>query len=178
MMLRRLLHLVWMPVLLASPVVMAADAMTQTCLDGVSLLNPASSYTDNGNGTVTSTVTGLTWRQCPLGQTLSSSACSGDASYGNWETALSDAQALSFAGYSDWRLPNINELRSLVERACTTPAINASLFPLTYSATAFWSSTSSFSDAGQVRVLDFTTGAESLVGKSEYKVVYVVRGGN
>lgn len=156
----------------------AADTMTQSCLDGVTLINPTSSFTDNGNGSVTSKVTGLTWRQCPLGQTWSGSACTGDASYGNWESALEDAEALSFAGYSDWRLPNINELRSLVERACATPSINASLFPLTYSATGFWSSTSSFSDAGQARALDFTTGAESLVGKSEYKVVYVVRGGN
>jgi len=32
----------------------------------------------------------------------------------NWSTALTTANNGSWCGYSDWRMPNINELRSLV----------------------------------------------------------------
>ena len=33
----------------------------------------------------------------------------------NWEDALSYAENLELAGYSDWRLPNAKELQSIVE---------------------------------------------------------------
>ena len=33
----------------------------------------------------------------------------------NWELALAHCETLSFAGYSDWRLPSRNELQSLID---------------------------------------------------------------
>lgn len=159
-----------------------ADPMTASCLDGVSLVNPTTAFTNNDDGTVTHIATGLTWRQCPLGQTLSGSSCTGEATWASWESALVAAESLSFAGESDWRLPNINELRSLVERACKGPSTNAALFPLTYDAYRFWSSTSSFSDSGQAWLINMATGEESLADKDDehsgYWNIYVVRGGN
>ncbi|QFY89514.1 DUF1566 domain-containing protein [Magnetovirga frankeli] len=63
-------------------------------------LQPA--YWDNGDGTVTDLNTGLTWQQIPLSQITYTEAKNG-------------AQGLSLAGYSDWRLPSIKELYSLMD---------------------------------------------------------------
>jgi hypothetical protein len=56
---------------------------------------------DNGDGTVTDTATGLMWQQAEAGTMA-------------WSEALDYCETLSLAGYSDWRLPNINELFSIV----------------------------------------------------------------
>lgn len=42
----------------------------------------------------------------------------------NWEGALSYCNELSVGGYTDWRLPNKNELLSLVDYSETSPSIN------------------------------------------------------
>lgn len=81
------------------------------------------SFVDNGNGTITDNATGLMWMQ------------DDNASGISWEEALSYAEGKEFAGYSDWRLPDVKELQSIVDytRSPTTSnsaAIN-SLFHCT-----------------------------------------------
>jgi len=61
------------------------------------------SFADNGDGTVTDKATGLMWMQNDNGSPVL------------WENALSYAEAYSFAGYSDWRLPDAKELQSLLD---------------------------------------------------------------
>ncbi len=85
-------------------------------------------YTDNNDGTVTDTSTGLMWQQS------SSSAVM------TWEKALDYCEGLNFAGYTDWRLPTIKELRSMVDYSRYSPAINTTFFPNTVSS-FYWSST-------------------------------------
>ena len=60
-------------------------------------------FTDNGNGTITDEATGLMWMQDDSGEGL------------NWEDALSYAEGKEYAGYSDWRLPDVKELQSIVD---------------------------------------------------------------
>lgn len=60
-------------------------------------------YVDNGDGTITDNATGLMWMQNDNGEGLT------------WENALSYAEAFEFAGYSDWRLPSVKELQSIVD---------------------------------------------------------------
>ena len=65
------------------------------------IINPPS-YTDNHNGTVTDNVTGLTWQQ-EMGSKLS------------FEEALKKVNSVKLGGFSDWRIPTIKELYSLIE---------------------------------------------------------------
>ncbi|MBP8284334.1 MAG: DUF1566 domain-containing protein, partial [Chromatiaceae bacterium] len=110
----------WVPQLgLCLALVAAGAAAAQTCKYGsIPATAPASRFTDNGDGTVTDRATGLQWQRCSEGQTWSSGTCTGTATGHTWQVALQLAEAASYAGQSDWRLPNINELASIVEQAC------------------------------------------------------------
>lgn len=61
------------------------------------------SYQDNGDGTVTDLNTGLMWQKGFVDEKLS------------YEDALSEAENFELAGYTDWRLPTIKELYSLID---------------------------------------------------------------
>lgn len=137
------------PFLLAALLVSWLPVTAQTCNPNMPLTKPDSRYNDNGDGTVTDNVTGLMWKQCTEGQSSSTTACdTGNAATFNWLEAHERAQsvnALGFAGYNDWRLPNIKELNSLVEFACFEPAINLTYFPTptwqSSMGSPYWSST-------------------------------------
>lgn len=62
----------------------------------------AMQFMDNGDGTVSDLNTGLMWQQ-----TLGSKV--------PWTNAVQDAAAFNLAGYTDWRLPDIKELYSLID---------------------------------------------------------------
>ena len=132
--------------------------------------NPDSFYTINGDGTVTDTRNGLMWRRCAEGQ--SGSTCSGSATSLSWSAALKLATTSAFADYSDWRLPNIKELASLVEECHYGSAINEHIFPATPSS-YFWSgSPDADRNSNFVWFVSFDNG---VVHKHPSKYVYSVR---
>ncbi|HEY0178111.1 MAG TPA: DUF1566 domain-containing protein, partial [Dokdonella sp.] len=97
---------------------------------------------DDGDGTVTDPRTGLMWDRCSLGQD-DATTCAGDVEAPNWQDALQEVaqrNAQNWRGHSDWRLPNVKELMSLVEPARTAPTIDAAAFPNTPGG-AYWTST-------------------------------------
>jgi len=69
-------------------------------------------FEDNGDGTITDEATGLMWMTADSGFFKA-----GDVSNGtlNWEDAMAWSERLTFAGHSDWRLPNAKELQSIVD---------------------------------------------------------------
>ncbi|VAW56845.1 protein of unknown function DUF1566 [hydrothermal vent metagenome] len=101
------------------------------------------------------TRTGLMWQKCSLGlmgATVSSICDVGVIQMHTWLTALKAANADTGYGYSDWRLPNVNELASLIDTACFSPAINETLFPAT-SNNDYWTSTPFNTDVNYVYFL-------------------------
>ncbi len=72
----------------------------------------AERYLDNGDGTVTDITTKLQWMRCAMGQTWTGSTCQGTTN----RYKIEEARQLrsNFAGYSDWRLPSVKQLLSLV----------------------------------------------------------------
>jgi len=142
------------------------------------------SYTaDNVNFTVTDNRTGLMWKQCVEGQTASSGSCSAGPVAGTytWAAATATCDGLEFAGYSDWRLPNIKELASIVKFQNTAPAIDTTYFPeTTYSPAIngnyYWSSTTRVSYTPNKWVVSFTYGTVVDIGATFSRYVRCVRG--
>ncbi|NMP14807.1 DUF1566 domain-containing protein [Thalassotalea sp. Y01] len=87
--------------------------------------------------------TGLTWARCDLGQAWSEEQgrCLGEQEEVSWLQAHKSAESYSASGQSDWRVPNIKELYSLVEERCAGPAMNTQVFPSTFYADIYFSST-------------------------------------
>ncbi|NQU84589.1 MAG: DUF1566 domain-containing protein [Mariniphaga sp.] len=59
-------------------------------------------FTDNDNETISDEATGLMWTQDDSNKGMT------------WKDGLEYAEGLEFAGYSDWRLPDIKELQRIV----------------------------------------------------------------
>ena len=93
-----------------------------------------SRYTLHNDGTVTDKATKLMWKVCSEGQNWSdtngSVSCSSTTTTTySWKGALEHVNSYTFAGHSDWRVPNIKELNSLVALDRYKPSINLSIFP-------------------------------------------------
>ena len=107
-----------------------------TCLDlrntSIPESTPTANYSINPDGTLSAPATALMWKRCLEGQTLSGGVCEGEPSTYNWADALVAAEAATFAGYDDWRLPNPKELLTIFEDRCSEPALNFELFPISH----------------------------------------------
>ena len=69
-------------------------------------------FKDNGDGTVADAATGLMWMKVDSGALKAGTKKDGKL---NWQEALGWAEGLEYAGHSDWRLPNVKELQSIVD---------------------------------------------------------------
>ena len=156
----------------------AGPGWAVTCQNNISASNPDAAYTDHHNGTVTDTRTGLMWKVCAEGQTWNGSGCDGTAIGMTWQAALAHAQDAQFpnGGHTDWRLPNLKELRSLVEECRTSPAINDSIFPQAPSS-SFWSGSPYAGNSNFAWSVNFNNGNASYSNRYNNDSVRLVRGG-
>lgn len=155
----------------------ATGALGQDCApDALSNGGPTRGFTDNGDGTLTHTATGLVWKRCSEGQTWDGTICAGKASTHNWQEAEALADRASDAGTDDWRLPSLQELSALVEKACSNPAIDPGLFPDT-PAGIFWSSTPDGENPDYAWYVHFRDGHGMKAHKDRGAYVRLVRGG-
>lgn len=148
---------------------MPAFATCNNALNG----QTASRYNAN-NGVVSDSKTALMWQQCSLGQTYASGSCSGTVSKLTWTVATTQASAASDFGFSDWRLPDRKELESLVDLACSSPAILVELFPAT-APLRYWTSSPYLSADSFVWSVSFYDGQIFAQAASETAAVRLVR---
>jgi hypothetical protein len=99
-----------------------AEAVKPVPIPTSALVKPASVAVDNWqtidryqvkDGLVKDTVTGLMWMRCSLGQIWNGSTCQGEVKKYKWDEAMKQNNS-SYAGFNDWRVPTIQELKSLV----------------------------------------------------------------
>ena len=140
-------------------------------------------FTDNGDGTITDTSTGLVWDKCSRGQvwdnTTPPGTCTGAASTHSWAAALAEAtvaNGASHRGQADWRLPNRTELESLVKIDASAPAIDGTVFPAT-AAAWYWTSTTYAPDPASAWDVDFVNGYANANRKPYSNHVRLVRSG-
>jgi hypothetical protein len=133
-------------------------------------------FTDNGDGTVTDNLTGLIW--------LKNANCFSPLS---WQDALNSAHSLTIGacGLTDspplgyhWRLPNVNELHSLIDFGHMNPALSLG-YPFTgvkfCDSCFYWTSTSySLAEAWIVTLYD---GLVYYANKGISLYLWPVRGG-
>lgn len=109
----------------------AGVAHAGSCIDESEMpsTTPDNRFDDLGNGTIRDKMTGLMWKKCVQGMDFDTDCTTGTLVEIKWQEALQDAESENFAGKTDWRLPNKNELFSIVENRCAEPSINWNIFP-------------------------------------------------
>ncbi|MBK7001990.1 MAG: DUF1566 domain-containing protein [Rhodoferax sp.] len=131
----------------------------------------------NADGTVTDPKTGLIWMRCAMGANWNGSTCSGTGNTYTFDQANALTGTVTFAGQSDWRMPNIRELQTIVDRSVYSPTINSAAFPNTPSS-YFWSGSPYSSLATYAWGINFDYGfANGYSPRSDLYVVRLVRGG-
>lgn len=114
----------------------------------------ASQWTDNGDGTATDATTGLQWEVTPSTDTFSRTE------------ARAHCDGVVLGGFSDWRMPTVAELLTLVDYAKTGPAASA---PFANAASAgYWADVTANINAGTTSnyEVEFTHGASRLNKKT------------
>ncbi|MCP4105054.1 MAG: DUF1566 domain-containing protein [Desulfobacteraceae bacterium] len=102
-------------------------------------------FRDNGDGTVTDSVTGLMWEK------------SGSDNYMNYDNArayIDDLNRRKFAGHNDWRLPTLEELASLLENK----RIDDCYIDPVFDCEVFWCWSADKTASGGAWYVDFSSG--------------------
>jgi hypothetical protein len=137
---------------------------------GVVWPNPR--FADLSDGTVKDNLTGLEWVKAPH-------ALSGNTGTWVWSSAIDFCNNLLYAGHSDWRLPSIKELESLVNCGTYNPALPAGHPFAGVRSNLYWSGTSFAYNTGNAWVVYMYDGYVNFNAKSypNYYSVWPVRGG-
>lgn len=145
-------------------------------------VRPGPRFVDNGNGTVTDNETGLQWEQkTPGTDCLHCAERSMDwfTAMGDWISEVNglipdpqnpDSQ-VGLGGRSDWRVPNLAELRSVLD---CFPCFNTVLGPDVQC--IYWTSSTLASGPGGASAIEANYGTTVADGKSGVHCVRAVRG--
>ncbi len=162
-----------------------AEESAQECSGVGDSITPTSAFVLNADGTVLDKRTGLIWDRCLWGQS-GWDCSSGAGSLHGWQESFSQvelANSTGYKGHNDWRLPNIKELNSIVDRRCSKPAVNLEIFPNTDWDTGnyrWWSSSPYFDNSAKAWAVWAASGSarpSETANENRYKYqVRLVRG--
>ena len=129
---------------------------------------PEARFSDNGDATMTDQATGLIWDRNG-GAKPRTDTCTGGTK--RWADAMAYVQCLNtstYLGHDDWRLPNLNELESLVNAGVKDSAawLNGQGFQNVPSNKIYWSSTTVQGVDSSAWLLHMTNGYVSYFNKS------------
>jgi len=130
----------------------------------------SNNFIDNGDGTITDTSTGLMWEV----KTDDGGPRDKDNAY-TWQEALAYCENLILAEHDDWRLPNRNEMQSIMDYNRYGPSIDT-LFPF-IRPSSNWSSNTNADNPINAWIVNFYNGDVSSIGKGGDCYVHAVRGG-
>ncbi|EKO59628.1 PF07603 family protein [Leptospira kirschneri str. H2] len=145
------------PINVRIPSITQVTPLGLRCVSGNAM--PAPSFVDQLDGTIRDLNTGLLWSQCTEGQGVVGCGFTLPTNM-DWNTARGNCNGKVLAGRV-WRLPNINELLSIVDYSNAVlmlPAIDSTFFPLTANG-LYWTSTTYDSNKGFAIGISFSTGA-------------------
>ena len=134
-----------------------------TLLVAASLSLQADYLRDSSKQIVLDTFSGLVWQDNAIGIKM------------NWTDAITTCENLELGGYSDWRLPNYNELYQLSDRSRYNPAISPVFVNVTSS--VYWSATINASVTSAAWTVNFSGGDDDWYNRADSNYVRCVRGG-
>lgn len=157
-----------------------------TCGDSADRFIVSRNSTGTPDSTVYDSKSGLMWKQCTEGSegaqcNLTSTVPfdtrrSEAATYiFNWLKNVNENPATLGAGFSDWRLPSVKELASLVDRCSTSSRIDPTFFPNSMSF-SYVTATKNVNDPSQFWFVNFFDGTIA-VGSATNKYIRLVRAG-
>lgn len=136
------------------------NAQSVRCVRGPAL--PAPALTARGN-VVLDAATGLTWQK------------SGSPATKTWQEALAYCQDSVVDGYTDWRMPTVMELRTLVDYTRVSPALDPVRF--VNAGNGFWTGTTFAEHPELAWHVDFEAGLSAGDAKTAARCVRCVRTG-
>ena len=119
-------------------------------------------FVPQGPSSVLDRATGLTWQ------------AGDDGVARNWEEALAWCSELALDDHTDWRLPDIKELRSIVDTTRQSPALDPQAFPDARSQ-GYWTSSTRASSPNFAWYVIFARGQVYTNIKTETAYVRCVR---
>lgn len=131
---------------------------------------PEPRFTDNGDQTMTDRLTGMVWTR----------DADPTAGHKTWQQALDAIKTLNrehYLGHDDWRLPNVNELDSLVNKQSALAAWLASQGFHNVKKDYYWTSSTYAAFAGSAWSVGMHSGIVAGRGKADGNCVWPVRTG-
>jgi hypothetical protein len=137
---------------------------------------PTPRFTDNGDETVTDNLTGLMWKK----DANAGADCGTTPGTATWANALISAKTCndnSFAGYTDWRLPTVKELESLISDDAKDPVLPTGHPFSNLQSYGYWSSTTYSANTSNAWYVGLNVGVVNTNTETSQYYVWPVRGG-